>query len=635
MRAGKGNATRPALIFNGLSFPSFQPPSPCLQSPDTGAASQGIASPGRLEAPARGNRPVHLVGNPLPLSSSPVRSGRPVGDLPALPASHAAWAAMTALAALGLRVIEPGPGLHGPVFFGMLAMAVPGLAGLTLLWRDGVRARLAVLGIWSLAAAVTALLSGGIGGSLSGYLLMPVAAGILLGSGRPGGLKLALLGTAASAISALIVMGAALMGDPSVALPFTAAFSALSAAGATAVALQLACRLREQELGEALSSVARVETVLSAQPGLTLVLDGTARVLAAYGVPPQPLPVAPLLDEGLMAAVHAPDRQTLMAALKRAGEGGEAQIRFTPRKALDRRIALLVRRMDSPDGELRLIAQAFDATDAYVREVALDTARAEAEATSRSKSRFLATMSHELRTPLNAVLGFADIMRQSLFGPLPARYADYAQSIHSAGEHLLDLINDVLDVSKIEAERYQLSMERFDAREVLSDALALVRPRADETGVHLSTVLPSEPVMVEADRRALKQIALNLLSNAVKFTPADGSVTVTVEGIGPYLELVISDTGTGIAPEDLKRLGKPFEQAGGEAQRAQGTGLGLSLARALSELHGGRLSIDSTLGEGTAVTVRLPVHKHQVEEGQHPGAEIIAFSPATSQSSEP
>ena len=139
----------------------------------------------------------------------------------------------------------------------------------------------------------------------------------------------------------------------------------------------------------------------------------------------------------------------------------------------------------------------------------------------------------------------------------------------------------------------------------------------------------------EADRRALKQIALNLLSNAVKFTPADGSVTVTVESIGPYLELVISDTGTGIAPEDLKRLGKPFEQAGGEAQRAQGTGLGLSLARALSELHGGRLSIDSTLGEGTAVTVRLPVHKHQVEEGQHPGAEIIAFSPAASQSSEP
>jgi two-component system, cell cycle sensor histidine kinase DivJ len=541
---------------------------------------------------------------------------------------------VTALAALGLRAVEPGPGLSGPVFFGMLAMAVPGLAGLTLLWRDGPRARLAVLGIWSLAAAVTALLSGGVGGSLSGYLLMPVAAGLLLGTGRPGGLRLALLGTAASALSALIGMGAALMGDASVALPFTAAFSALSAAGATAVALQLAWRRRESELADARASVRRVETVLSAQPGLTLILDGNARVLAAYGVPPAPLPVAPLLEDGLMGAVHAPDRQTLMSALQRAGEGGEVQIRFTPRKALDRRIALLLRRMDSTEGEVRLIAQAFDATDAHVREVALDTARAEAEATSRSKSRFLATMSHELRTPLNAVLGFADIMRQSLFGPLPERYADYAQSIHSAGEHLLDLINDVLDVSKIEAERYQLSMERFDARELLSDALALVRTRADETGVHLSAVLPSEPVLVEADRRALKQIALNLLANAVKFTPAEGSVTVTVEGIGPYLEMIVSDTGTGIAPEDLKRLGRPFEQAGGGEQRAQGTGLGLSLARALSELHGGRLSIESTLGEGTAVTVRLPIHKQAFDTGESQGAEIIAFAPAAAQAPE-
>lgn len=565
----------------------------------------------------------------MTLSRQSVRSGRPHGDLPALTASHAAWAVVTALAALALRAVEPGPGLSGPAFFGMLAMAVPGLAGLTLLWRDGARARLAVLGIWAMAAAVTALLSGGVGGSLSGYLLMPVAAGIVLGSGRPGGLKLALLGTAASALSALIGMGAALMGDVSVTLPFTAAFSALSAAGATAVALQLAWRLRERELGEALASVARVETVLSAQPGLTLVLDGSARVLAAYGVPPPPLPVEPLLAEGLMAAVHAPDRQTLMAALQRAGAGAEVQIRLTPRTALDRRVALLLRRMDSSDTELRLIAQAFDATDAYVREVALDTARAEAEATSRSKSRFLATMSHELRTPLNAVLGFADIMRQRLFGPLPDRYADYAQSIHSAGEHLLDLINDVLDVSKIEAERYQLSVERFDAREVLSDAMALVRPQADEAGVHLSAVLPTDPLPVEADRRALKQIALNLLSNAVKFTPSAGSVTVTVDGIGPYLELIIADTGTGIAPEDLKRLGRPFEQAGDGEQRAQGTGLGLSLARALSELHGGRLSIESTLGEGTAVTVRLPVHRQGLMADEETGARIIAFPPVS------
>lgn len=153
---------------------------------------------------------------PIP---APTRTDRRPRDLPALTASHAAWAVGTALAALALRAVEPGPGLSGPAFFGMLAMAVPGLAGLTLLWRDGARARLGILGIWSLASVITALLSGGVGGSLSGYLLMPVAAGLLLGAGHRGGLRLALLGTAASGLTAVIGMAAALMGDAGVALP--------------------------------------------------------------------------------------------------------------------------------------------------------------------------------------------------------------------------------------------------------------------------------------------------------------------------------------------------------------------------------------------------------------------------------
>jgi cell cycle sensor histidine kinase DivJ len=168
---------------------------------------------------------------------------------------------------------------------------------------------------------------------------------------------------------------------------------------------------------------------------------------------------------------------------------------------------------------VRLIAQAFDGTPQFARESGLESARAEAEAQNAGKTRFLANMSHELRTPLNAVLGFSDIMRQRLFGPLPDRYADYADSIHEAGGHLLDLINDVLDVSKIEAERYELSIERFDAREAVSAAIALVRLSATDKGVELNGVLPVEPLMVEADQRALKQMTLNLLSNAIKFTP--------------------------------------------------------------------------------------------------------------------
>ncbi|MFC5371673.1 sensor histidine kinase [Brevundimonas faecalis] len=527
---------------------------------------------------------------------------------------HALWAAAAGLFALGADALGRG----GAETAGLLILATPGLLGLVLLARDGGATRAALLAAWTLAAVAAQTLTGGLTGPLGALAFTPLIAAVVLGG------RLAVfgaLGSAAAAVAGLV--GAGINQAPGAPEPGMAAISALLAVGAAALAFRQAERRRAARLAALQAGLGRAETILAGQPGLTLVTDASGAALAAYGAAPAALPVDPLFEEGLLAAVHAPDRPAVQAALAKAATGAEAQVRFAPRLALDRRILLVVRRQAGA-APLRLTVIALDATLQHAREAELDAARVEAEAQNASKTRFLANMSHELRTPLNAVLGFSDIMRQRLFGSLPDRYAEYADSIHEAGGHLLDLINDVLDVSRIEAARYELNLERFDVRETVSAAMALVRVQADDKGVDLAAVMPGEALTVSADRRAVKQILLNLLSNAVKFTPSGGAVTVTAEALDQVLELSVADTGVGVAPEDLARLGRPFEQAGGADQRAQGTGLGLSLVRALAELHQGTMSVDSTLGEGTAVVVRLPVvAPRPAVEG---GAEIIPLN---------
>lgn len=533
---------------------------------------------------------------------------------PARAAWHAGWAAATGLAALGAAWI----GQPGAVVIGALVMAAPGLLGLGLLQGDTPRRRALLLAGWGLAAIGTAALTGGLAGPLAALVFAPLIAGAVLGRAR-----LIQAGALASALAA----GAGAAVAPEAAPPAPALTAAVGAAAAlfAGLAARFLLPAEDGRQAAARASVARVEAVLAGQPGLTLVLSPAGQALAAYGSAPPALAVDPLFEDGgLLDAVHAPDRPAVAAALDKARTGQEAQARFAPRAALDRRVLLIVRALErGEDG--RLIAVLLDATLAHAREAGLEAARAEAEAQSAGKSRFLAHMSHELRTPLNAVIGFSDVMRQRLFGPLPDRYADYAVSIHEAGRHLLDLINDVLDVSKIEAERYELQIERFDAREVVSAALALVRIQADDKGVLLSALLPDRPVPVAADRRALKQMTVNLLANAVKFTPSGGAVTVGAEALGEVLELTVADTGVGIAPEDLARLGRPYEQAGDAEQRAQGAGLGLALVRSLAKLHGGVLALDSTPGEGTAAVVRLPVVT-AAREPVEGGAEIIPLN---------
>ncbi|HEX4181411.1 MAG TPA: ATP-binding protein [Caulobacteraceae bacterium] len=239
-----------------------------------------------------------------------------------------------------------------------------------------------------------------------------------------------------------------------------------------------------------------------------------------------------------------------------------------------------------------------------------------AEGANKAKSEFLANMSHELRTPLNAINGFSEIMVGEMFGALgDKRYKEYAQDILSSGQHLLALINDILDMSKIEAGKMNLRFEPLTLQDVVDDAVRLVRNRADATGLALETDLPPLPE-IEADYRAIKQVLLNLLSNALKFTPNGGKVRVTAElrrdVLGERVQVFVHDTGIGISKSDLARLAKPFEQIESQHSKTQqGTGLGLALTKSLVEMHDGALEMASEPGEGTTVSFSLPVRRTQ------------------------
>jgi two-component system cell cycle sensor histidine kinase PleC len=220
-------------------------------------------------------------------------------------------------------------------------------------------------------------------------------------------------------------------------------------------------------------------------------------------------------------------------------------------------------------------------------------------------------MSHELRTPLNAIIGFSEIMESGMFGPLGAdKYQEYCSDIRGSGQYLLDVINDILDMAKIEAGRIRLDFEDLKLDPLLSESMRVVAARAQDKDLQLSSKIAPD-LSLHADRRAIKQIMLNLLSNAVKFTPAGGRVTVRGRATDHCIVLGIADTGIGISKEALAKLGRPFEQVESQLTKShQGSGLGLAISKSLVELHGGRMSIRSTVGKGTMVVVRLPLDPH-------------------------
>ena len=271
------------------------------------------------------------------------------------------------------------------------------------------------------------------------------------------------------------------------------------------------------------------------------------------------------------------------------------------RQRATERLHVTITELEDREEKLSLLARKYE------------VAMTRAEAANQAKSEFLANMSHELRTPLNAINGFSEIMAGEMFGPLgDARYKGYAADILRSGQHLLSLINDILDMAKIEAGKLTLHYEAVSMKEIVDDAARLMRGRVEEAGLKLLVDAPELPT-IEADHRGLKQVVLNLLSNAVKFTPEGGDIVVALSREDDdRVRVAVTDTGIGIAAEDLTRLARPFEQVEGQHSKTnQGTGLGLALTKSLIELHGGTLTLDSEPGRGTTVSFDLPIRRPQ------------------------
>jgi len=334
------------------------------------------------------------------------------------------------------------------------------------------------------------------------------------------------------------------------------------------------------------------------------------------GLTRTPVQVADILDE--RAVVLARVRPVLT-------QSGYRSLLAVP-LLLDQRImgGLVVWRRESApfDPEVVHLLQTFATQSVLAIQNArlfreLDAKSRQLEAASRHKSEFLANMSHELRTPLNAIIGFSEVLAERMFGDVNEKQAEYLQDILASGRHLLSLINDILDLSKVEAGRLELELGRFHLPTALENALTLVRERASRHGIALEVSVDEDLGEILGDERKIRQILLNLLSNAVKFTPEGGRVGVTATPADGVITIAVSDTGIGIAPEDQATIFEEFRQVGCEnARKREGTGLGLTLAKKFVELHGGQIGVRSQVGQGSTFTFTLPLRPERTSSSE-------------------
>ena len=365
--------------------------------------------------------------------------------------------------------------------------------------------------------------------------------------------------------------------------------------------------------------------------------DERGRVLFASLAAQQLLggPPAKLHGDGLFQRVHVADRPAYLTALSRCYADNEPiaveiRIRGASHPGHERYIWAEMRCRPLPGeataGGVQLasgvLAGTRDISERKAQEAELLRTRDEAESASRAKTQFLANMSHELRTPLNAVIGFSEILNRELFGTLgEQRYRDYARLIHESGEHLLNVVNDILDMSKIEVGKFKIVKEPLDIASLINSCREVMRHAAEKKQIALITEVSPNLPELHADKRACKQMLLNVISNAIKFTDAGGWVRISARVEKDMVELVVSDNGIGIAEHDLPKLGNPFVQADISYDRSyDGAGLGLSVVKGLARLHGGRLEISSRLGHGTTATIVLPLERPQADSGEDPAS---------------
>ncbi|MBV8976971.1 MAG: PAS domain S-box protein [Alphaproteobacteria bacterium] len=472
------------------------------------------------------------------------------------------------------------------------------------------------LSLASFAALVAylAVLTGGTGSPIIVWLVLVPAEAALAGE-RPAVLRAA--GGAAVALAAVAALQAFGLLPPS-RLPapvwefyVVSLLAAVMQAGFIAAAAQERQRAADQAAAEGaamyrfLAENAMDLITRHGSDGRIRFASPAARML--LGIEPETLEgVAPA------ALVHPDDLRAIQAAFMESsyfGRAASAEIRLKRADATYVWAEMRCRPAAAQASKAAdIVAVTRDISERKNHERALIEARDLAEQANRAKSSFLANMSHELRTPLNAILGFSEVMTHEMFGPVGSpRYLEYSRLIHESGAHLLELINGILDMSKIEAGKFELSEEIFDLEEAAQSCMRFVRQPAERGGIALKLAIAPAARTIFADKRAIKQVLVNLLSNGVKFTPRGGEVRITAALDSRGIELAVSDSGVGIARKDLDRLGRPFEQVEGEHVRAkEGTGLGLALVKALAAMHGGEATIESALGVGTTVRVRLP-----------------------------